>query len=83
MYAYLFIYIDTFPVNINLRFNFQGSVLLSKVSDLLERHCAVRRLHQAELVCGGARGPAPNQFCQPVGLAVAPVTRWGYGHGRG
>ena len=82
MYAYLFIYIDSFPVDINLR-NFQGSVLLSKVSDLLERHCAVRRLHQAELVCGGARGPAPNQFCQPVGLAVAPVNRWGYGHGRG
>ena len=70
--------IDSLPVDINLRLNFQGSVLLSKVSDLLERQAAVRRLHRAELVCGGARGPAPNQLCQPVGLAVAPVTRWGW-----
>lgn len=53
-----------------------GSVLLSKVTALLERKAALRRAHQAELVAGGSgRGTRPEQFCQPVGVTVAAVTR--------
>jgi len=48
------------------------SVLLSKVTALLERKAALRRAHQAELVAGGSgRGTRPEQFCQPVGVTVA------------
>lgn len=48
------------------------SVLLSKVTALLERKAALRRAHQAELVAGAGRGTRPEQFCQPVGVTVAP-----------
>ena len=70
--------------HLHLEFRFQtvrflgamwGSVLLSKVTALLERKAALRRAHQAELVAGGSgRGTRPEQFCQPVGVTVAAVT---------